>query len=76
MLEVTSFAQVIAELEQPHIALSPVSPVFSTHERKEGEPGIQNHMHDVDSYTRIGRVADRENCMWARTILSSLVQCE
>ena len=25
-------------------------------------------MHDVGPYTRVGRVADRENCMWASVI--------
>ena len=26
-------------------------------------------MRDIGPYTRVGRVADRENCMWASTIL-------
>ena len=34
------------------VASSPVSPIFSTHARKEGEPepGIQNHVTDVCPY--------------------------
>ena len=48
------------------VASSLVSPIFSTHARKEGEPGIQNHVTDVCPYTRVS-VADRENCAWART---------
>ena len=36
--------------------------------RKEGEPGIQSHVYDVGPYTRVGRVADRENCAWASAI--------
>ena len=34
------------------LASSPVFPIFSTHTRKEGEPGIQNHVHDVGPYTK------------------------
>ena len=49
------------------VASSPVSPIFSTHARKEGEPGIQNHVTDLCPYTRVGSVAGRENCAWART---------
>ena len=45
----------------------PVSPIFSMHARKEGEPGIQNHVRDVGSYTRVGSVADHENCTWVKT---------
>ena len=44
------------------------SPIFSTHTRKEGEPGIQCHVRDVAPYTRVGRVADHENCVWASAI--------
>ena len=51
-----------------NIASSPGSPIFSMHARKEGEPGIQYHMHDVAPYTRVGRVADRENRTWASVI--------
>ena len=50
------------------VASSPVSPIFSTHARKEGEPGIQNHVHDVGPYTWVGRVAGGENDAWASTI--------
>ena len=42
------------------VASSPVSPIFSTQARKEGETGIQNHVSDVGPYTRIGSVA---NCV-------------
>ena len=49
------------------LASSPVSPIFSKHARKEGEPGIQNHVRDVGPYTRVGRVAGGENCAWAST---------
>ena len=49
-----------------YLASSPASPIFfNARERKEGEPGIQCHVHDVGPYTRVGRVADRENCAWA-----------
>ena len=48
------------------LASSPVSPIFSTHTRKKSEPWIQNHVSDVGPYTRVGSVADRENCAWAR----------
>ena len=34
-------------LVAPHLASSPVSPIFSMYTRKEGEPGIQNHVCDV-----------------------------
>ena len=34
-------------------ASSPVSTIFSTHARKEGEPGIKNHVRDVGPYTRV-----------------------
>ena len=51
------------------VASSPVSSIFSTHARKEGEPGIQNHVRDVGPYTRVGKVADRDNCMWERTMI-------
>ena len=53
------------------VTSSPVSPIFSTHARKERElagPGIHNHMHDIGLYTRVGSVAGRENCAWARTV--------
>ena len=50
------------------VASFPGSPIFSTHARKEGEPGIQCHVRDVGPYTRVGRVADRENCAWASAI--------
>ena len=39
------------------LASSPVSLIFSMHVRKEGEPGIQNHVSDVGPYTRVGNVA-------------------
>ena len=29
---------------------------------------MQCHVRDVGPYTRVGRVADRENCMWASHI--------
>ena len=35
--------------------------------RKEGEPGIQNHVSNLGPYTRVGSVADREKCAWAGT---------
>ena len=35
------------------LALSPVSPIFSTHARKEGEPGIQNHVTNVGKMVSI-----------------------
>ena len=50
------------------VASSPGSPIFSTHTRKEGEPGIQCHVRDVAPYTKVGRVADCENCAWAGSI--------
>ena len=50
------------------LASSPGSPIFSMHARKEGEPGIQCHMHDVGPFTKVERVADRENCTWASAI--------
>ena len=54
----------------PRIIVDPspsVSPIFSTHAIKEGEPGIQNNVSDVCPYTRVGSVAYRENRVWART---------
>ena len=42
------------------------------HERKEGEPGIQNRVRDIGPYTRVGMVVDCENYTLARTISSSL----
>ena len=38
-----------------------VSPIFLMHAK---EPGIQNHIHDVGSFTKVGRVAECENCIW------------
>ena len=32
------------------------------------EPGMQCHMRDIGPYTRVGRVADHENCAWASHI--------
>ena len=52
----------------------PGSPIFSTHTRKEGAPGIQCHVCDVGPYTRVGRVADRENCAWGARFSSALVR--
>ena len=37
------------------LASSPASPIFSTHARKEAEPGIQNHVTDVCPYIYRGR---------------------
>jgi hypothetical protein len=47
-----------------YLASSPGSPIFfNARERKRGSlAGIQCHVHDVDPYARVGRVADRENC--------------
>ena len=39
--------------------------LFNVH---ENERGIQSHVRDVGPYTRVGRVADRENCAWASAI--------
>ena len=51
------------------LASSPGSLIFfNAHKRKEGEPGIQCHMRDVGPYTRVGRVADRENCALAGNV--------
>ena len=30
-----------------NLASFPVSPIFSTHARKDGEPGIQNHVTNI-----------------------------
>ena len=54
------------------IASSQISPIFSTHTRKKGVPGIYNRGRDVGPYTRVGSVADRENRVWASTISSPL----
>ena len=41
--------------------------IVTMHARKEGEPGIQNHVTNVCPYTRVGSVANHEYCAWART---------
>ena len=43
------------------LASSPGSLIFSTHTRKEGEPGIHCHVRDIDPYIRVGRVVKIEN---------------
>ena len=47
------------------LASSAGSTFVSAAHVKEGEPGIQNHVSDVDPYTTVGGVADRENHPWA-----------
>ena len=40
----SELVSLLAEARYCSVASSPVSPIFSTHARKEGEPGIQNHV--------------------------------
>ena len=58
-----AYINILESMVTLRVASSPVSPIFSTHARKEGE-----HARDVGLYTRVGRVADSESCAWARTI--------
>ena len=51
------------------LASSPGSTFISAACAKEGEPGIQNHVSGIGPYTRVGRVADRENCPQVSYIL-------
>ena len=51
------------------LASSPGSPIFSTHAReKRGSLGSNVTCATLAPYTRVGRVADRENCAWASAI--------
>ena len=52
------------QLPTTPLALSPGSPIFSTHAKKEEEPEIQCQVCDVGPYTcictRVGMVVDHE----------------
>ena len=51
-------------------------PNLLTHARKEGEPGILNHVRDVGQDTTVGSVEDHENARGRGQFSSSLVQRE